>query len=200
MKKFRPLNAGYIFTYAVVILCILQGIWTVIAMILRQNGQDSITAMLDWWGLILAPFAIIFGYHYFQTVVEISPTQMRIVRPAQVIPKPGEKRASFIFRQGASDNVLIRRKFELGRLAKYGYIEAFGLKPEDKSGASETSRFFPVHEVAFIMEDGRNCRMNAAIYRPAQLREIFSIIREATGIGPTGALAEDLQEPEKAKK
>ena len=57
-----------------------------------------------------------------------------------------------------------------------------------------------MHEVAFIMEDGRNCRMNAAIYRPAQLREIFSIIREATGIGPTGALAEDLQEPEKAKK
>ena len=50
--------------------------------------------------------------------------------------------------------MLIRRKFELGRLAKYGYIEAFGLKPEDKSGASETSRFFPVHEVAFIMEDG----------------------------------------------
>ena len=95
MKKFRPLNAGYIFTYAVVILCILQGIWTVIAMILRQNGQDSITAMLDWWGLILAPFAIIFGYHYFQTVVEISPTQIRIVRPGTGHPQAGREARLF---------------------------------------------------------------------------------------------------------
>lgn len=43
------------------------------------------------------------------------------------------------------------------------------------------------------MEDGRNCRMNAAIYKPAQLREIFGAIREATGIEPTGSLAELLQ-------
>ena len=35
--------------------------------------------------------------------------------------------------------------------------------------------------------------MNAAIYKPAQLREMFSTIREATGIAPTGKLAEELQ-------
>ena len=39
MKKFRPLNAGYILTYAVVALCIIQGIWIIISMILRQTRR-----------------------------------------------------------------------------------------------------------------------------------------------------------------
>ena len=196
MKKYRPLNAGYILVYVVVVAVILQGIWTLIAMAMRQGSQaqmDSMTGMLDVWTLILVPFAVIYGNHYRQTVVELSSTGMRIVRPALICPKPGEQRASFVFRQGANDNVLIRRKFELAQLAKYGYAEDFGLRPEDKSGAKTDSRFFPVHEVAFIMQDGRNCRMNAAIYKPAQLREMFSTIREATGIAPTGKLAEELQ-------
>ena len=195
MKKYRPLNAGYILVYVVVIAVIVQGIWTLIAMMLRQGAavQNSFTGMFDMWTLILVPLAVIYGNHYRQTVVELSPTAMRIVRPAVVYPKEGEKRASFVFRQGGSDNVLIRRKFELSQLAKYGYAEEFGLRPEDKSGAKTDAKLFPVHEVAFIMEDGRNCRMNAAIYKPAQLREIFGAIREATGIEPTGSLAELLQ-------
>ena len=195
MKKFRPLNAGYIVVYVVVLACILQGVWTLIAMIQRHGAQDqsSLTGMLDWWSLVLVPFAVIYGVHYLQTVVELSSTHMRIARPALITPKPGEGRASIFFRQGENDNVLIRRSFELSRLAKYGYIEDFGLRPEDKSGAKTDAKLFPVHEVAFIMEDGRNCRMNAAIYKPAQLREIFGAIREATGIEPTGSLAEQLQ-------
>lgn len=200
MKKYRPLNAGYILVYVIVIAVILQGIWTLIAMMLRQGAQtqNSATSMLDMWTLILVPFAVIYGNHYRQTVVELSPTAMRIVRPAVVYPKEGEKRASFVFRQGGSDNVLIRRKFELSQLAKYGYAEEFGLRPEDKSGAKTDARLFPVHEVAFIMQDGRNCRMNAAIYKPAQLREMFTTIREATGVEPTGKLAEVLQAQEGA--
>ena len=86
------------------------------------------------------------------------------------------------------------------QLAKYGYAEEFGLRPEDKSGAKTDARLFPVHEVAFIMQDGRNCRMNAAIYKPAQLREMFTAIREATGIEPTGKLAEMMQAQEGAPR
>ena len=44
--------------------------------------------MLDMWSLILVPIAVVYGYHYIQTVVELSSTHMRIVRPAQIIPKP----------------------------------------------------------------------------------------------------------------
>ena len=200
MKKYRPFNAGYILVYVVVIAVIVQGIWTLISIMLRQGAQtqNAVTGMLDMWTLILVPFAVIYGNHYRQTVVELSTTAMRIVRPALVYPKAGEKRASFVFRQGNSDNVLIRRKFELKQLAKYGYAEEFGLRPEDKSGAKTDARLFPVHEVAFIMQDGRNCRMNAAIYKPAQLREMFTTIREATGIEPTGKLAEIMQAQEGA--
>ena len=79
--------------------------------------------------MILVPFAVIYGNHYRQTVVELSTTAMRIVRPALVYPKAGEKRASFVFRQGNSDNVLIRRKFELKQLAKYGLCRGIWLAP-----------------------------------------------------------------------
>ena len=91
MKKYRPLNAGYILVYVVVIAVIVQGIWTLIAMMLRQGAQaqNSLYGMLDMWTLILVPFAVIYGNHYRQTVVELSSTAMRIVRPAVVYPKEG---------------------------------------------------------------------------------------------------------------
>lgn len=194
MKKFRPSNAGYIVVYVVVGFCILESIWTLYDYFTHVGTQqNSMSEYFFIMTLFLLPLAIIYLNRYRQTVVEISSKRMRIVRPALVTPKPGEKRASFIFRQGESDNVLISRAFDLEQLAQYGYIEEFGLRPEDKSGAKEDAKLFPVHEVAFIMKDGRNCRMNAAIYKPRQLREIFSTVREATGIEPTGKLSEVLK-------
>ena len=68
MKKFRPLNAGYILTYAVVALCIIQGIWIIISMILRQNAQNSATGMLDMWSLILVPVAVVQAVQELQAV------------------------------------------------------------------------------------------------------------------------------------
>ena len=196
MKKFRPHNAGYIVVYVVVILAILESLWTIYTMFLQAQNPQENTLMDSFfiWTLLILPVAVIFGNRYRQTVVEISSTHMRIVRPVLITPKPGEARASFLFRQGEYDNVLIRRSFELSQLAKYGYIEAFGLRPEDKSGAKENAKLFPLHEVAFVMQDGRNCRMNAAIYNAQQLKGIVTSIRDATGIEPTGALADVLKE------
>ena len=194
MKKFRPINAGYIVVYVVVGFCVLESIWTLYNYFTRIDTQQN--SMMEYffiWTLFLLPLAIIYVNRYRQSVVEISPTRMRIVRPALVTPKPGEKRVSFVFRQGENDNILISRSFNLDQLEKYGYIEEFGLRPEDKSGAKEDAKLFPVHEVAFIMKDGRNCRMNAAIYKPKQLQGIFSAVREATGIEPTGKLSEVLK-------
>ena len=201
MKKFRPMNAGYIVVYVVVIACILESLWTLTNYFFLggMNEQNSTSSTFFFWTLLLLPLAVIYGNRYRQTVVELSQTHMRIVRPAQIIPKPGEKRASIIFRQGETDNVLIQRTFELSQLDKYGYIEEFGFRPEDKSGAKEDAKLFPVHEVAFVMKDGRNCRMNAAIYKDKQLRELFCTLRDATGIEPTGKLAKLLVEEAKAE-
>lgn len=202
MKKFRPHNAGYIVVYVVVLFAIAESIWTILSTI-RQMQNPQTSSMADGfflWTLLILPVAILYGNRYRQSVVEISSTHMHIVRPALITPRPGEARASFLFRQGENDNVLIRRSFELAQLAKYGYIEAFNLRSEDKSGAKEEAKLFPVHEVAFIMKDGRNCRMNAAIYNAKQLHEIVCAIRDATNIEPTGKLAEALEAPANASK
>lgn len=193
MKKFRPHNAGYILIYVLVTLVVLDSIRSLIMLFANSNAQtaqNSMASTFFLWTLILLPFALIYVNHYLKSVVELSQTHLRIVRPALIVPKPGAKRASIVFRQGEMDNVLIQRSFELSRLAKYGYIEEFGLRSEDKSGAKQNAKLFPVHEVAFIMEDGKNCRMNAAIYNRKQLKELFTALRDATGIEPTGKLAE----------
>lgn len=196
MKKFRPLNAGYILVYVVVLGCCVESAWTLFTYF-RTGGQDSYSSMFFFWTLLLLPVAIIYGARFLQTVVEISPTHMRIVRPVLITPKPGAQRASFIFRQGENDNVLMKRTFEIKQLAKYGYVEDFGLRPEDKSGAKENAKMFPVHEVAFVMQDGRNCRMNAALYSPKKRREIFTLLQKTSGIEPTGKLASEIAEETK---
>jgi hypothetical protein len=192
MKKFRPYNAGYILIYAIVLLCAADAVRSLLTAGL--GGGDSFSNTFLMWSLLILPFALIYAYRYFQTVVEISETHVRLVRPALIDPKPGEKRASFIFRQGERDLLLIARTFELGQLQKYGYVEDFGLKPEDKSGAKRTGKLFPLREVAFVMKDGKNCRFNAAIYSKKQLREMFLAIRDKTSVEPTGKLAEALSE------
>ena len=192
MKKFRPYNVGYILIYAIVLLCAADAVRSLLTA--GIGGGDSFSNTFLLWSLLILPFALIYASRYYKTAVEISDTHVRLVRPALVDPKPGEKRASFIFRQGERDLLLLARTFELEQLQKYGYIEEFGLKPEDKSGAKQTGKLFPLHEVAFVMKDGRNCRFNAAIYNKKQLREIVSAIREKTSVEPTGKLAEALSE------
>ena len=49
MKKYRPLNAGYILVYVVVIAVIVQGIWTLIAMMLRQGAARRKTPSPACW-------------------------------------------------------------------------------------------------------------------------------------------------------
>ena len=192
MKKFRPYNGGYILVYVITVACVAQALYSLIAV--QANGGDTSSDPFFLWTLLLAPLAAIYGYRYYKTIVEISPTHVHLVRPVLATPKPGEKRANFLFRQGENDNIMISRTFELNQLDKYGFIEDFGLKAEDKSGAKETAKLFPLHEVAFIMKDGRNCRFNAAIYSKKQLKNIFSAIREATGIEPMGKLAAALSD------
>ncbi|NLF28541.1 MAG: hypothetical protein GX592_11650 [Clostridiales bacterium] len=192
MKKFRPCNAGYILIYAIVVLCAADAVRSLLTAGL--GGGDSFSNTFLMWSLLILPFALMYAFRYYRTVVEISQTHVRLVRPALIDPKPGEKRTNFIFRQGERDLLLIARTFELEQLQKYAYIEDFGLKPEDKGGAKQTGKLFPLHEVAFVMKDGKNCRFNAAIYSKKQQREIFQAIREKTGVEPTGKLAEALSE------
>ena len=201
MKKYRPLNAGYILVYVVVIAVILQGIWTLIAMMLRQGAQtqNSVTGMLghvdaDPRSPSPLSMAITTGRRWSSFHLPRCASCARrwsIPRRARSALRSSSDRAAATMCSSAASsssvswpNTVMPKNLACGR--------------RDKSGAKTDARLFPVHEVAFIMQDGRNCRMNAAIYKPAQLREMFTTIREATGIEPTGKLAEIMQAQEGA--
>ncbi|MEF9974831.1 MAG: hypothetical protein RR893_12990, partial [Clostridia bacterium] len=95
----------------------------------------------------------------------------------------------FLFRQDTLDNVIMETRLQLPLLEKYGYIEDLGFKSQDKGGATQKNKLFPLHEVAFVLGDGTNYRLNAAIYSKKQLASLISLIKEKTGIAPTGSLA-----------
>ena len=61
MKKYRPLNAGYILVYVIVIAVILQGIWTLIAMMLLMTLLMFLILFT-----VYAWAAVSFGYRYWK--------------------------------------------------------------------------------------------------------------------------------------
>ena len=63
MKKFRPHNAGYIVVYVVVILAILESLWTIYTMFLQAQNPQENTLMDSFfiWTLLILPVAVIFG-------------------------------------------------------------------------------------------------------------------------------------------
>jgi hypothetical protein len=83
----------------------------------------------------------------------------------------------------------IDKKFALADLEKYGYIEDLGYAILDQSGASEKNKLFPIHEIALVMKDGKRYHMNGGNYSEKQLKEMFTLVQQATGIAPEGKLA-----------
>ena len=192
MKKFRPYNAGYLLLYGLTLICIIEAVRSLSGLQVGGAAGTATSNPFMIWSLLLCVFAVIYVKQYIPTVVEINGNQMRIVRPVLVIPKPGAQRANFIMRQGDKDGKLIEHRFDLSQVRKYGYVEDLGMKPEDQSGASATTKLFPVHEVAFVLEDEKNYRLNTPIYSQKQREEIFVRVQEITKIAPTGALAQDI--------
>ena len=72
-------------------------------------------------------------------------------------------------------------------------MEDLGYERLDQSQSGEKSKLFPVHEVAFITSENKRYHMNAGIYSDAQNKEIFTQVRDITGIEPEGRLAELLK-------
>lgn len=189
MKKFRPYNAGFIFLYALSFAALVDVVYTLIAM---RTKPDSFASSFALWSFLIFIGAFFFVRQYVQTRVEVGSSHVHIVRMALIAPKPGAKRVNFLFRQGNQDNILINLKFPIDQLEKYAYVEEFGLKNQDKSGASPKNKLFPLHEVSFILKDGKDYRLNLAIYSRKQRREMIGLIQERSGIAPTGKLAEVL--------
>ena len=88
----------------------------------------------------------------------------------------------------------VDKTLRLDAITRYGYVEDLGYKQIDASQASERNKLFPVHEVAFITDDNKRYHMNAAIYSRPQRKEIFTLVRQRSGVDPTGRLLKELGE------
>ncbi|MEG2858828.1 MAG: hypothetical protein RSA12_02905 [Clostridia bacterium] len=187
MKTFRPYNAGYLIIYILTLISFADVSYTIITY--DPNAAQSLMNSFALWSFLILIAAVVFANHYFKTRVTVGSDYLHIVRPVYVQPKPGEKRVNFLFRQDTLDNVIMETRLQLPLLEKYGYIEDLGFKSQDKGGATQKNKLFPLHEVAFVLGDGTNYRLNAAVYSKKQLASLISLIKEKTGIAPTGSLA-----------
>ena len=189
MKKYFPYKAGFIVMYALGLLCIGSAVRDLIQQI---NGTlNEYMQSFSLFSYMIAILAVLYVKMYISTRVEIDDKTFHFVCPFFIKPAEGEKRAMFIFRQGANDFKLVNKRFALADLAKYGYIEDLGYKTLDQSGAGKNNKLFPVHEMALVLKDGKRYHVNAGYYSKKQLTGIVGQIVKTTGIYPTGALAAD---------
>ncbi len=187
MKKFRPYKAGFIVLYVLGFLCISDAVYSLVTSILGTANEYM--ASFSMFSYLIAALAILYIRMYARTQVAIDGKTMRIVFPVYIQPKPGERRAMFLFRQGSTDLKLVDKRFPLAELEKYGFIEDLGYAQLDKSGSDEKNKFFPIHEIALVMKDGKRYHMNGGFYSPKQLTGIVDAIKAATGLAPEGKLA-----------
>lgn len=189
MKTYRPYTSGFIVLYVLSAICLTDAVYTLVTQVTGVGG-NAYMQNFSFFSYLIAAMALAYVRMYVKTRVTIDGKNIRIVFPAYIIPPEGTKRAFFIFRQGQTDMKLIDKTFSLERVERYGYVADFNLSRVDQSGADEKSPLFKVREVCFLTSDGKRYHMNAGFYNQKQLRDMFTRIRDITGIEPDGNLAE----------
>ena len=192
MKRYRPYCAGYIVLYVLVFLSFGDVAFTLIRQARGITGDYM--SSFSFFSYIIFALAVCYVWMYVRAQVVVDGKSLRIAYAANVRPKQGEARAMFIYRQGDLDLRFIDKTIALDSVTRYGYVEDLGYERIDKTGASEKSKLFPVHEVAFITSDNKRYHLNAAIFSPKQRRAIFEQIKQYSGVAPEGSLAQELNE------
>lgn len=191
MKRFRPYNAGYILLYVLIAISLADAAYTAYGQI--TGNINPYMSSFSLFSYLIAAMGVCFASVYARAQVCIDDKRLRVAFPATIQPPEGAKRAMIVFRSGPNDLKLIDKTIVLDTIERYGYVEDLGFSKVDRSGSTETSPLFKVHEVCFLTSDGKRYHMNAAIYSKKQQKEIFTRIQDATGIAPEGKLAEILK-------
>ena len=191
MKRFRPHCAGYIVLYVLTLLCFSDVVFTIYRQ--TRHLEPDMMASFSFFSYVIFALALCYTWMYVRSQVAVGEGRLRMAWPANIRPKAGEKRASFLFRTGDLDIRFVDKTIRLDNIAKYGYVEDLGYERIDRSQGGEKNKLFPVHEVAFITKDNKRYHMNAGIYSEKQRREMFRLIRDGSGVEPEGALAEVLK-------
>lgn len=191
MKRYRPYAPGYIVLYGLTLLCLADVIFTIVRQ--SRGVENDIMASFSFFSYLIFGLACFYTWNYVRAQVVIDGHRMRVAFPANVRPKQGEPRAMILYRQGDLDLKFIDKTIDLKLVTRYGYVEDLGYDPIDQTRGGEKNKLFPVHEVAFITSENKRYHMNAGIYSAKQNREIFTQVRDITGIEPEGKLAEVLK-------
>ena len=191
MKRFRPHCAGYIVLYVLTLLSLADVIYSLTR---RQSaGGVDMMGSFGLFSVLIFAVAVCYSWNYARSQVSVNGDALRIAYPTYIKPKQGQARASVLFRQGDMDLKFIDKTLSLSSIVRYGYVEDLGYQRLDAGQSGEKNKLFPVHEVALITGDNKRYHMNAAIFSEKQRREIFSLIREGSGVEPEGKLKDILK-------
>ena len=191
MKKYRPYSSGFIVLYVLVAISVVDSVYTLVGQL--TGTLNEYMASFSVFSYLITAMALSYAYIYTRVKVCIDDKNIQIAYVAYIQPAEGAKRAMFIYRQGSLDMKLIDKTFPLNTIERYGYAEDLGFSRVDKSSANEKSPLFPVNEVCFLTTDGKRYHMNAACYKPKQLKDMFTVLQERTGVAPEGILADVLK-------
>ena len=144
MKRFRPYCAGYIVLYVLTLLSLVDTGHTLYCQI--RGIQNALTNFY-LFSYIITVMALCYVWLYARAQVAVGETEMRMAFPASVVPREGEARPMFLFRQGSTDLRFIDKTLRLDTVTAYGYVEDLGYQPIDASQAGPNNKLFPVHEV-----------------------------------------------------
>lgn len=188
MKRYRPYCAGYIVLYVLALLSLADVVYTTVR---QAQGVNDMMSGFSFFSYVIFAMAVCYTWHYARSKVVIAGTKLRVAFPANVRPRDGQPRAMFLFRQGELDMKLVDKTLDLKKLVQYGYVEDLGYDRIDQSQGGG-GKLFPIHEVALITNENKRYHMNAGIYSEKQRREIFTQIRQISGVEPEGSLAREI--------
>lgn len=191
MKCYRPYAPGFIVLYVLSFLSLVDVVYTIARQ--AMGMRNDYMASFSFFSYLVFAMACCYVWQYARSKVVIDGHKMRVAFPVNMRPKQGQPRAMIIYRQGDLDLKFIDKTIDLNRVTRYGYVEDLGYDRLDQSQGGDKSKLFPVHEVAFITNENKRYHMNAGIYSDKQKKEIFTQVRDITGIEPEGALAEVLK-------
>ena len=191
MKRFRPHNSGFIVMYALAALSVADTGYTLYGQITGNINQYMST--FSFFSYLITAMALCYVYMFSRAQVCVDEKSLRSAFLAYIQPPEGGSRAMIVFRQGSLDLKLIDKTFPIQSIERYGYVDDFKLSRVDRSGATEKSPLLPVKEVCFLTKDGKRYHMNAGVYGKKQLREMFTLIRQYSGVEPEGSLADLLK-------
>lgn len=191
MKRYRPHSPGFIVLYVLTLLSLADVVYTTIRQVRGLN--NDLMGGFSFFSYLVFAMACCYTWQYARAQVVIDGTKMRVAFPANIRPREGQPRAMIIFRQGDLDLKFIDKTIDLKLVTRYGYVEDLGYERLDQSQSGEKSKLFPVHEVAFITSENKRYHMNAGFYSDKQKKEIFTQVRDISGVEPEGKLAELLK-------